>query len=203
MSRSWIHFFILTVLILSACRSEKTAPDSLTEAHKEIPDQEGWNSKVTATKNGRLEAVVQYGHMARYSNQKRAFFDEGVAVDFYDLYGRQRSRVTAERGELFEATNDITAMGNVVVTSDTGVTVLTERLGYRQASAKIYSDVDVTLITVQGDTLYGTGFESDTQMKQWEIKKPRGTAHAGVNLSPEQLRRRPASDDSSVAAPQP
>ncbi len=197
------RFFLLLLCVVFAgvmsCHKEKPETDELLGEEKEAPDQEGWNSKVTATRNGRLEAVVEYGHMARYSKQKRVFFDEGVAVDFYDAYGRPRSRVTASTGELYEATNDIIAIGHVVVHSDTGVTVWTERLGYRQASGKIYSEVDVMLVTDKGDTLYGTGFESDTQLRQWEIKRPRGTAHSGLDLSPEQLRKRPAPSDTAAA----
>lgn len=195
-----LYLLAAGLLLISACRKEK--PSAPLEGQKvEIPDQEGWNSRVHATKNGRPEAIVEYGHMKRFSNRKKVFFDEGVAVDFYDLNGRKRSRLDADSGEMNEATNDITAFGHVVVVSDTGITVYSERLGYRQATGKIYSDADVVLISTRGDTLYGTGFESDTQLRNWRIKKPSGASHSRLDLSGERFKKRPVfRPDSSAAA---
>ncbi|HNW60573.1 MAG TPA: LPS export ABC transporter periplasmic protein LptC [bacterium] len=193
---------LLLALLLAtafAChRKEEAGP--LNESTAEIPDQEGWNSQVHATKKGRPEAIVSYGHMRRFSNRKKVYFDEGVAVDFYDLNGRKRTRLDAETGEMNEANNDITANGHVVVVSDTGITLFTESLGFRQATGRIYSEVDVVLISTQGDTLYGRGFESDTQMRNWRIKQLSGASHARVDLSGDRFRKRPAFRPDSTAA---
>ncbi len=195
---------LLACALLAAapgCHEQKPAAP-VEEQQADLPDQEGWNSRVHATKKGRPEAIVAYGHMKRFNSRKKVFFDEGVAVDFYDLNGRMRSRLEAESGEMNEATNDIIAHGNVVVVSDTGITVFTESLGYRQATGKIYSDVDVALISDKGDTLYGRGFESDTQMRNWRIKQLSGASHARIDISGERFKRRPAfrPDSSAVRA---
>jgi len=142
--------------------------------------------------------VVEYGHMTRYAGKSRVYFDEGVKVDFYDAAGRKRSQLTAQAGELLEVTNDIVAIGQVKVVSDTGITVLTDRLAYNQKTEKIFSELDVTIITSQGDTLYGTGFESDTQLHFWQIKKPRGISHSSLDLSGEQFRKEKVRPDSAV-----
>lgn len=189
----------LAFLFLAAACHEERATDLAGGEEAEVPDQEGWNSRVSATKNGRPEAIINYGHMMRFLNRKKVHFDEGVAVDFYDIHGRKRTQLTADAGELNETTNDIMASGNVVVVSDTGVTVYTEQLGYRQSSGKIYSQVDVMLISAKGDTLYGTGFESDTALRQWQIKNLAGTSHARLDLSGERFKKRPAAADSSAA----
>ncbi len=183
-----------------ACQREKPAALEEEPGAAELPDQEGWNSRISATKNGRPEAIVEYGHMRRFNSRKKVLFDEGVAVDFYDVNGRKRTRLTAESGDMNESTNDITAQGNVVVVSDTGVTVFSERLGYRQATGKIYSDTDVTLISDKGDTLYGTGFESDTQLRRWKITRLTGTSHARLDLSGEKFKSRPPLKPDSSAA---
>ncbi|MBN2356496.1 hypothetical protein JXO59_10305, partial [candidate division KSB1 bacterium] len=88
-----------------------------------------------------------------------------------------------------EITNDIVAIGHVKVVSDTGITLFTEKLAYNQKTEKIFSDVDVMLITDRGDTLYGVGFESDKQLHFWQIIKPRGTSHKSLDLSGEQFRK--------------
>jgi len=189
---------ILALALASGCRKDKAA-GPLEDQNGEIPDQEGWNSTVHATRKGRPEAIVTYGHMRRFSNRKKVYFDEGVGVDFYDINGRKRTRLDAERGEMNESTNDITATGHVVVVSDTGVTVFTESLGYRQATGKIYSDLDVVLISNRGDTLYGRGFESDTQMHNWRIKQLSGASHTSIDLSGDRFKKRPPFPSDSTA----
>jgi LPS export ABC transporter protein LptC len=199
MNKTMLILLLLALGLQPGCQKEK--PAATEEASTaEVPDQEGWHSRVSATRNGRPEAIVEYGHMRRYNSRKKAVFDEGVTVDFYDVNGRKRSRLTAETGDLNEATNDIMAQGHVVVVSDTGVTVYTEKLGFRQATGKIYSDVDVILISDKGDTLYGTGFESDTQLRKWKITKLAGTSHARLDLSGEKFKTRPPFKPDTSAA---
>ncbi len=181
-----------------ACNREKPAWVAEQNQTIEMPDQEGWNSTVTATKEGRVEAVVKYGHMMRFSEKKFAKFDQGVTVDFYQPDGRHGSLLTAERGELNETTNDVAAMGNVVVVSDTGVTLHTERLAYSQKNGKIFTEEKVMITTTDGDTLYGTGFESDPNLEHYTIKKVHGKAHAGVDLSTDRWeKKKQVSPDSS------
>lgn len=194
---------VLLLMLAAGCHEER--PTDLSGAEEaEVPDQEGWNSRVSATKNGRPEAIINYGHMMRYLNRKKVLFDQGVAVDFYDIHGRKRTQLTSDAGELSETTNDIMANGNVVVVSDTGVTVYTEQLGYRQSSGKIYSQVEVMIISAKGDTLYGTGFESDTALRDWQIKNLAGTSHTRLDLSGERFKKRPLADSTAagkVASP--
>lgn len=190
---------LLVLVPGSGCHKDK-ASGPLEDQTGEIPDQEGWNSTVHATRKGQPEAIVSYGHMRRFSSRKRVYFDEGVAVDFYDVNGRKRSRLDAERGEMNESTNDITATGHVVVVSDTGITLFTESLGYRQSTGKISSDVDVVLISNKGDTLYGRGFESDTQMRNWRIRQLSGASHTSVDLSGDRFKKRPPFRPDSTAS---
>ncbi|OPZ82744.1 MAG: Lipopolysaccharide-assembly, LptC-related [bacterium ADurb.Bin431] len=201
--RPGLALLVALALLAAAPACQKHKPDApAEEQQEEQPDQEGWNSTVHATKNGRPEAIVTYGHMKRFNNRKKVYFDEGVKVDFYDPEGRMRSRLEAENGEMNEATNDIMARGSVVVVSDTGITVFSESLGYRQATGKIYSDVDVVLISDKGDTLYGRGFESDTRMRNWRIRALSGASHARIDLSGERFKRRPSfKPDSSAVRP--
>lgn len=192
----WV--MIVTITLLACSREQPPGVDNAVKT-EDLPDQEGWNSVVVATNNGRLEAKVRYGHMLRFSKNKVAKFDQGIKVDFFDETGEKTSTLTAERGILNEKTNDVSAMGNVVVVSDTGVTLHTEELSFDQRKQKIISRVDVMVTTVDGDTLYGTGFESDAQLRHWRILKPRGIAHRGVDLSLDQLKK--SSADTSAARP--
>ena len=69
------------------------------------------------------------------------------------------------------------AIGNVVVLSDSGVTLFTDTLSWDNIREKVYSDDEVIFITEEQDTLYGIGFESDVELDNWKILKPTGVFH--------------------------
>jgi len=174
----------LAWLVQSGCgrKDERTqVPASRTPVTR-FPSQEGWNSSITLTRAGKLQAVIRYGHMAEYEDAGTAYFDQGVSVDFFDVDGRHTSRLTSDRGEYDEGSEDVAGEGHVVVVSDTGITLKTERLKWNHRTEKIVTDDRVTVTNRQGDTLYGLGFESNSDLSRWVIKQPRGLAKKGVNL---------------------
>jgi LPS export ABC transporter protein LptC len=167
--------------IYFACKSDNQ--QSINSVPGEVPDQQGWNSTMTATVNGRVNAIIKYGHMQRYANQRLVKFDSGIEVDFYNVEGRHTSNVTSKRGALYESNNDVEAIENVVVVSDSGITLRTERLRWEQQRQKIVTNDFVTITTAERDTLYGHGFESDQSLKNWSIVRPTGVTEKKVNVS--------------------
>lgn len=168
--------------IFSGCGGERKETLSTGNGEKEYPSQEGWNSDLFLTSAGHLQAVVRYGHMLKYDEKKLILFDEGVEVDFYDAEGSHASRLTSERGEYHETTEDVIGLGNVVVVSDSGVTLQTEVLRWDNGLMKILSDTVVTVITPDRDTLYGVGFESEPDLSRWIIRKPWGVSDRKVDV---------------------
>lgn len=193
MKRAYLILFI-AILFLQCDREQ---PAVVEGNPKQIPNQEMWRFSVTATKNGRLEAIVKSGHMVRYEGKNISFLDQNVVVDFFDAQGKHASKLTAQRGELNDKTNDVKAMGHVVVISDSGFTLHSEKLSFDQKRELIVSDVDVMVTTAQGDTLYGKGFESNTDFTRWEIKKPHGIAHTSVDLSADKWKSKATTEDST------
>jgi LPS export ABC transporter protein LptC len=190
----WVPILILFL----SCRSEKPVIIQKDAPAEEIPDQEMWQSTVTSFNKGKKEAVVQYGHMLHYPDRKFYQFDDGVKVDFYDKAGAHASVLNAKLGELDEKTNNVKAMKNVVVVSDSGVTLFTEEIAFNQELNKIISTVNVKLTTTKGDTFYGVGFESDPQLTNYEIKKLSGTMHKGLDLTMEKWKKeKPAANEST------
>ena len=148
----------------------------------EYPDQEGWNSTVTSSKNGIVGAIIQYGHMQRFKKRNVVDFDSGIVVDFYDEQGVHTSKLTSRNGRLDEATNNIEAIGNVHVVSDTGISLRTQRLKWDNSIEKIISNNFVTIVTAEKDTFYGNGFESDQNLENWHITGFSGKASKGLDL---------------------
>jgi len=171
----------LALSLLVACQSQQESTRSDPEDIR-LPDQEGWNSTVISTDRGRISAKIQYGHMRQYSKRQMVYFDQGVTVDFFNPEGQHTSRATAERGALNEATNDVEALGHVVVASDSGITLFTEAIRWDHTQQRILSDMFVTVTTAEHDTLYGVGFESDQSLANWVIKKPTGVTEKKVDI---------------------
>ena len=51
---------------------------------------------------------------------------------------------------------------------------MTDSLTWDNNSDKIYTDANLTFITSDTDTLYGTGFKSNIDLTDWNILQPRG-----------------------------
>ena len=79
-----------------------------------------------------------------------------------------------------EKTNDLHANGNVFVVSDSGYTLSTHRITWNNGYGMIMSEDSVMFTTTEGDTLYGVGFESDSDLEEWRIFKPFGIARGGI-----------------------
>ncbi|MCI0694928.1 LPS export ABC transporter periplasmic protein LptC [candidate division KSB1 bacterium] len=195
-----ILYFGLAIFLIG-CRSQEQ--EAVAPPNYDGPDQEGWNSRITVTSNGRVAAVLQYSHMEKYSKRREVKFDGGIVVDFYNTEGRHTSNLVAARGLLHEETNDVEALGNVVAVSDSGVTLLTERLRWDNARQKIVSNVFVTIVRADNDTLYGHGFQSDQNLKNWSILKPSGVTQKKIDITGEREGHRtaapsPAPDSSAM-----
>ena len=64
------------------------------------------------------------------------------------------------------------AMGNVVAISDSGITLYTDTLIWNSKDEKMFTNDSIKIITTEWDTLFGIGFESDSNLKNWKILKP-------------------------------
>jgi len=188
-------FFAIAFLCLG-CRSQDE--QTVTPPNYDGPDQEGWNSRITVTSNGRTSAILQYAHMEKFSKRGETKFDGGIVVDFYNTAGQHTSNLVSERGVLYEESNDVEALGNVVVVSDSGMTVRTQRLRWDNTRQKITSNDFVTITTAENDTLHGKGFQSDQNLKQWSIGKPSGVSQKKIDLMDDSETRSSLPDSTGI-----
>jgi LPS export ABC transporter protein LptC len=142
--------------------------------------------------------------MVKYKGDRVYRFDQGVEVDLFNDEGDHLSHVTADSGVMHEASYDVEAHGNVVVVSDSGVVLLTQRLFYTKENDKVYSDAPVTIVRGPGDTLYGKGFESDKNLRNYTFYEPRGVTERKIDLDLERhVRPRRVRADSAVGQSRP
>ena len=141
------------------------------------PDQESWDVTITMTDEGLKRVVVTAGHLEKYNERLFIYLDNNIEADFFDLEERHTTRLISDRAEIDEEANYMRALHNVIVESDSGITLFTDTLSWDHDAELIYTDDSVMITTKQNDTLYGVGFESDLLMNSWRILNPSGVTN--------------------------
>ncbi|MCX6152446.1 MAG: LPS export ABC transporter periplasmic protein LptC [Ignavibacteriales bacterium] len=157
-------------ILISGCAEEKVKPPidpSLSE--KILPSQEGWNSKVNFTDEGKLKAILYYQHMRMYNEKSETLLDK-IKIDFYNENEIKTTTLTSLKGRVDDITKNMWAIDSVVAKNDSGVTLTTQELMWRQKDKKIVSDKFVTIISPK-EKIQGYGFESDQNLKNYIIFK--------------------------------
>ena len=139
-----------------------------------MPDQESWGVTIVLTSEGLIRANVRSGHLEKYNEKEFVLLDSSVMVDFFYEKEQHTSVLTSNTAEVDQASNDMKAMGNVVAVSDSGITLYSETLTWNSKDEKLHTKDNIMITTLEKDTLYGVGFESDSDLKNWKILSPSG-----------------------------
>ena len=169
----------LTILSLFIFACNNTELNKIGETRDGLPDAESWNATITLTNKGSKRAIIKSGHLQKYQQRQYILLDQKVDADFFNEDEIYTSNLKSEIAEIDESKDFLIAMGNVVVVSDSGVTLFTDTLSWDNVEEKIFTDDRVIFITEQNDTLYGIGFKSDVELNNWEIMQPTGVFHDG------------------------
>ena len=159
--------FVLGGLLLTGCE-EHLKPSVVPLPSNDLPSQESWQSTVTFSDSARVKAVLWAGHIASFQQQRFTVLEESVHVDFYGEAGEHTSMLTARRGRVDDATEDFNAYDNVVVVSDSGTTLRTDRLFWNSAERKIHTDDFVDIVSPT-EHIMGHGMVSDQGLKNYKI----------------------------------
>ena len=170
---------IIISFLVSACNN--TEINKLGETREGLPDAESWNAIITLTNQGSKRAIIKSGHLEKYQQRQYILLDQNVDADFFNEDEVYTSNLKSEIAEIDESKDFLIAMGNVIVVSDSGVTLFTDTLSWDNVDEKVFTDDSVVFITEQNDTLYGIGFKSDIELNNWEIMQPTGVFNDGSN----------------------
>ncbi len=141
------------------------------------PDAESWDATITLTNEGAKRAVIRAGHLENYDERQYILLDQNVDADFFNAEEEYTTNLKSKIAEIEEDRDYMIAIGDVVVVSDSGVTLFTDTLSWDNVREKVFTDDRVVFITEDQDTLYGIGFESDVELNNWKILKPTGVFH--------------------------
>jgi LPS export ABC transporter protein LptC len=162
----------LAVIVFAGC-TKLQQPSPETGEAVELPEQELYEATITFYKEDILSTILKAGRIRKYQQSQIVMMDSGIVVDFYNELGVHATTLWADSGNANERTQNLLASGHVVAVSDSGERLETSVLRWDPVTRRIISDAAVKISTPT-DTIYGTGFVSDQNLKNWTIERPEG-----------------------------
>ena len=172
-------FWSIVFIILSAACSDRSDEAQLAKGI-DYPDQESWGVIIILTDSSIERARIQSGHLEKYNQEKYIMLDDKVKVDFFDKKQVHVAVLNSMRAEVDQKTNNMKAIGDVIAVSDSGITLYTDTLFWNAKKEQMSTEDSVMITTLDKDTLYGVGFESDSDLQNWKILKPSGVTDRGT-----------------------
>jgi len=166
-----MNYYLLLFFILTSCSRSYEAEASLNDVH----DQLSVDVEITLTEKGNIKALIKSKLLERNDNSLELKLTDNVNVDLYDDNYQHSSLITSNYAFVSETENKINAFGDVIVAADNGQQLWTDSLLWDNKADKIFTNASLTFISGNLDTLYGTGFESNIDLTNWKIIKPRGS----------------------------
>ena len=164
---------IFSILFLISCSKN----DTIDEISKDVHDQLSTNIEITLTKKGNITATINSEILKKNNKSLQLELYNNVNVNLFDENFEHKSLIKSQSAIVNEKENRMKAYGNVVVISNDGKILMTDSLSWDNNSDKIYTNANLKFITSDTDTLYGTGFESNIDLTDWNILKPRGSVN--------------------------
>ena len=163
--------FLILTLFMNSC-DDKFKPATNNTESSDMPTQESWNSTVVFSDSGIIRAVLTAGHISIFTTKGYTLIDSGAKVEFYKD-SVIVSVLTGKKGKIDDKTKNIEIMDSVEVVNTEGSRLITEKLFWKNDERKVYSD-EFVRITTPDETIEGTGFESDQNLKNYKIYKVSG-----------------------------
>jgi LPS export ABC transporter protein LptC len=170
-----IVFLLVASCAIQGCE-EKIKPSVLpTIDSKNLPQQESWNSHIILSDSGKVRAVVDAGYLYILEGSKQTRMREGVVVHFFNLLGKQTSVLTSREAIVDEGSNNLEAIGDVLVVSEDSSKLRTEHLFWDDKRQLVYTPEFVRMSSPT-EKLQGHGFESDQSLRNYKVYRPTGQA---------------------------
>ncbi len=165
---------VAAMLFLFSCTNDPSEVKQFTKG-EELPleVQEDLVLKYSDSTYIRLELKAPLAENYPHIEDPQRRFPEGIDVKFFDSFGKENTRLKANKATQYVNTSLWHARGDVVVVNKKGEQLNTEELYWDQAKEKIYSDVQVK-ITTDKEIIWGEGFEADQNFNNYTINKITG-----------------------------
>jgi len=155
---------VLALILVASCGGQD---EDYNIGAREVADQVIHHFTTVESDSGvvkwRIEAPV-----ARVYSGRDLLVTDNPVIYFFAEDGEVSSVVNADKGEINQKTRDLTAIGNVVVTSTEGYTLETESLVWLNSEGMIHTE-DYVKFTKENDVVEGYGFRGYPELKEFDI----------------------------------
>ena len=148
-----------------------------------MPVESAKNISLIRSDSAKLILIMTSPQLDRFQDeQSYTKFPKGLKVVFYDQNKNIKSQLTAKYAVNYEDRRLMEIKNNVVIIDFVkGDTIYTESLNWNENTKKIYSNSLVKKVN-KDETLYGDGFDSDENLSNYTLRRPRGE----INLDKEE-----------------
>ena len=167
-----IIIFIISFFGCNKIDTNDTKKKSISELDNNIIH----NPLITINKEGIVSLRASANKLIKDDN-KDALLIGNVISDFYDENGVHQSILYSDSAVMTEMNDNFSAFGNVILESDSGFVLTTNKIFWDNNYKKIISKDSVRFTTEDRDTIYGIGFESEMDLSNWIILKPTGVSY--------------------------
>ena len=166
-------FLFFLVVLISCTNDPKLVQEFVRDKQQPIEQIKG--AELLHTENGKVKVRVEAISIERFNNiQPALIFSDHLDVYFYNDSSQLQSTLMADYASIDEERKIMLAQNNVLLISSDEKKLETDELVWDENKNKIYTDKKVK-ITTGKEIIYGEGFISTPDFKQYSITKIHGT----------------------------
>ena len=169
-----MRLFIFFFWTLISCTNDtKLVQEFVSDEQQPIEQIKG--AELLHTENGTVKVRLVASRIERFQNiQPALIFSDHLEVYFYNDSSQLQSTLMADYASIDEKKKIMLAQNNVILISNDDKKLETNELVWDENKNKIYTDKKVK-ITTGKEVVYGEGFTSTPDFKQYSITKIHGT----------------------------
>ncbi len=164
---------IIMGIMLFSCENDINVINSLKIDENQAVEST-YDVKMNISDSGKVLMLLESPQVDKYiSDREYIEMPKGIHIIFYDSIGQIRSTLDADYAISYTGSKIMEAKNNVVaVNINKDQTLYTEELIWDQRKHTIFTENEVKIVT-GNKILFGDGFTSDENFRDWEITHPR------------------------------
>ena len=169
-----MRLFLIFLILMNSCTNDpKLVQEFISDKQQPIEHIKG--AQLLHTENGKVKVRVLANSIERFQDiQPGLIFPNQLEVYFYNDSSQLQSTLIADYASIDEEKKIMLAKNNVILISIDDKKLETDELVWDEKKNKIYTDKKVK-ITTGKEVVFGEGFTSTTDFKEYSITKVHGT----------------------------
>jgi LPS export ABC transporter protein LptC len=170
-----LAFVLLMAVLVGSCARAPTEGVVAAETPEMSADRVLYRATFNVTVEGVRRALQRSDSMYMYEDSSTARLF-GVDLTMFDSIGNRTASVRSQRGRLDLSTQEMAALGKVVVVLADGTRIESEELNYDPQSQRIWSDVETRQVWPDGGVTTFSTFRTDEKFSFFDGTNMRGRA---------------------------